>query len=268
MSRSGQPSSNHEPGSAVIVVNFPMAPGVTFEWHVHQKHQLAWAERGVLTVEIETATFILPPSRALWIPARLRHETRSDGTAAMRALYIDPRRWVGWRAATPVGVTPLVASLIGYLDDGALRGQKRARAERLLEDLLRPVPMAPINLRLPSTGPARAIAEGLIGDPADQSTLAEWGRRVGSGERTLARSFLAETGITFGRWRTLARLRAALTGLADGAKVAAIGQRVGYETASAFIAAFRRETGLTPADYFRQSAEPTGVVSRAPARRR
>jgi AraC-like DNA-binding protein len=261
MSRSGQANPRGASASAVIVVNFPMAPGVTFAWHVHQKHQLAWAERGVLTVEVETATFVLPPSRALWIPARLRHETRSDGTASMRALYIDPRRWPGWRAATPVDVTSLVASLIGYLADGALRGQKRLRAEKLLQDLLRPVPMATIHIRLPSSGPARAVAESLIDDPADQSTLAAWSRRVGSSERSLARSFLTETGITFGRWRTLARLRAAITRLADGDKVAAVGHQVGYETASAFIAAFRRETGLTPADYFRQSAEPTGVGS-------
>lgn len=72
----------------------------------------------------------------------------------------------------------------------------------------------------------------------------------------LARSFLRETKVTFGRSRTLARLQAALTRLANGGKVAAVGHEVGYETASAFVAAFRRETGLTPAAYFRQTSEP------------
>ena len=169
----------------------------------------------------------------------------------MRALYIDPRRWPGWPAVTPVAVTPLVASLIGHLDDHALRGARRARAERLLQDVLHPVPMSTIQLRMPRSAQARTIAERLIDDPADQSTLAAWGKRVGSGERTLARCFVAETGITFGRWRTLVRLQAAIARLANGGKVASVSGLVGYETPSAFVAAFRRETGLTPADYFR-----------------
>ena len=256
MSRSGQP--RHEPRArdAVIVVNFPMEPGARFDWHRHGKHQLAWAERGVLTVETDQATFILPPSRALWIPARLRHETRSDRSASMRALYIDPRRWTSWRSATPVEVTSLVAALIEYLGDRMIRGRRRSRAEALLAEVLTPVPMATIHFRLPTSSPARAVAQGLIDEPGNRSTLAGWSRRVGAGERTLARSFLLETGMTFGRWRTLARLQAALTKLASGGKVAAVGLEVGYETASAFVAAFRRETGLTPAAYFREGSEP------------
>jgi len=235
-----------------------MEPGARFKWHRHRKHQLAWAERGVLTVETEGTSFILPPTRALWIPARLRHETRSDRSASMRALYIDPRRWNMWRSPTPVEVTPLIAGLIDYLDDGTLRGGRRSRAEGLLAELLTPVPVAAIHLRLPTTSPARAVAQHLIDDPPNRLTLAAWSRRIGAGERTLARSFLRETGMTFGRWRTLARLQAALTKLASGGKVAAVGHEVGYETASAFVAAFRRETGLTPASYFRapQSSSP------------
>ncbi len=231
-----------------------MEPGARFDWHRHSKHQLAWAERGVLTVETEAATFILPPSRALWIPARLRHETRSDRSASMRALYIDPRRWNLWRSATPVEVPSLIAALIDSLGDRAHRGRRRSHAESLLAELLTPVPMANIHYVLPTSSPARAVAQGLIDDPANRSTLAAWSRRVGAGERTLTRSFLRETGMTFGRWRTLARLHAALRMLANGGKVAAVGNEVGYETASAFVAAFRRETGLTPAAYFRESS--------------
>jgi AraC-like DNA-binding protein len=256
MSRFGHHARRLQSPGAVIVVNFPMEPGARFKWHRHDKHQLAWAERGVLTVETEAASFILPPTRALWIPARLRHETRSDRSASMRALYIDPRRWNMWRSPTPVEVTPLIAGLIDYLDDATLRGGRRSRAEGLLAELLTPVPMTTIHFRLPASSPARAVAQGLIDDPSNQLTLAEWSRRVGAGERTLSRSFLRETEMTFGRWRTLARLQAALTKLANGGKVAAVGNEVGYETASAFVAAFRRETGLTPAAYFRESSEP------------
>jgi AraC-like DNA-binding protein len=105
------------------------------------------------------------------------------------------------------------------------------------------------------TGPLTgAIANKLRDDPADQRTLADWGRAVGASERTLARAFVTETRMPFGRWRTLLRLQAALPLLARGEPVARVAHRVGYETPSAFVAVFRRETGLTPATYFTRPA--------------
>jgi AraC-like DNA-binding protein len=88
-------------------------------------------------------------------------------------------------------------------------------------------------------------------------TLFQLGRKVGASGRTLERSFLAQTGLSFGRWRTLLRLKAALPRLASGEPVSAVAGDIGYESASAFVAAFRRETGVTPADYFRQPTSAT-----------
>ena len=69
-----------------------MPAGTRFDWHTHEDHQLAWAASGVLTVLTAEATWVLPPTRALWIPAGLPHETASDGgRATMRSLYIQPR---------------------------------------------------------------------------------------------------------------------------------------------------------------------------------
>jgi len=257
VSRSGQRSKLRRGEIRVIVANFPMVAGTRFDWHTHHRHQLAWAARGVLTVQTESQTFILPPSRALWIPSRVRHETRSAGNVTMRTLYISPRRSkIRWKTATPVAVNALVAELIDYLDSAEVHGARRSHAESLLEDLLAPVQMAAVDVRFPANAPARTVALELMNDPAARLTLAGWGRRVGAGERTLARSFLAETGLPFGRWRVLARLQAALTMLAAGEKVSAVAARVGYDTASAFVAVFRRETGVTPAEYFRGSAGP------------
>jgi AraC-like DNA-binding protein len=57
--------------------------------------------------------------------------------------------------------------------------------------------------------------------------------------------------VPFGRWRTLLRLQAALPALARGEPVGSVGRHVCYESGSAFVTAFRQETGLTPAAYFR-----------------
>jgi AraC-like DNA-binding protein len=268
MSRTGQ---HGDP--PVVVATFPMPPGTVFDWHTHEDHQLAWAPSGVLTVRTADRTWVLPPSRALWIPAGLPHETGAESRATMRSLYIRPGHFdlapqpnqtqpnqtqpqqtqpqQTQPQPTPVAATPLLAELIGYLSDTALASQAREHAETLLADLLTPTPVTTIDVRWPAEKPARGVAEALRRDPADQRTLREWGRDAGASERTLARAFVTGTGTPFGRWRTLLRLQAALPMLAVGQPVTRVARRVGYETPSAFVAAFRRETGTTPAAYFR-----------------
>ena len=232
-----------------------MPAGTRFDWHTHEDHQLAWAATGVLTVltgEVDGRPGCLPPTRALWIPAGLPHETASDGRATMRSLYIRPGLSpVSWTDPTPVAASPLLAELIGYLGEPGLPAGHRAHGEVLLADLLTPVPVTTIGVRLPSAPTARRVAEALRADPADRRTLREWGRAVGASERTLARAFAAEAGVPFGRWRTRLRLQAALSMLAAGQPVSRVAGRVGYDTPSAFVAAFHRETGQTPGSFFR-----------------
>ena len=256
MSRAGQDADAGGDGdpatAAVFVATFPMPAGTRFDWHTHEDHQLAWAASGVLTVLTGAATWVLPPTRALWIPAGLPHETASEGRATMRSLYIRPGLSpVRWAQPTPVAASPLLTELIGYLGEPGLPAGHRAHAEVLLADLLTPVPVTTIEVRLPSAPTARRVADGLRADPADRRTLREWGRHVGASERTLARAFAAEAGVPFGRWRTRLRLQAALSMLAAGAPVSRVAGRVGYDTPSAFVAAFRRETGQTPGSFFR-----------------
>src|SRR5262245_15875052 len=54
---------------AAIVATFPMPVGTLFEWHHHRDHQLAWSPEGVLVVRTHGGSYVLPPTRALWIPA-------------------------------------------------------------------------------------------------------------------------------------------------------------------------------------------------------
>ena len=109
--------------------------------------------------------------------------------------------------------------LIGYLGGEGLDASRRAHAEAMLADLLEPVEMATIEVRVPQEERAREVAQALGDNPSDKRTLDAWGREVGASGRTLARSFLADTGMPFGRWRTLLRLQAALPSLAAGEAV-------------------------------------------------
>jgi len=161
-----------------------MPPGTRFDWHTHEDHQLAWATSGVLSVRTAEATWVLPTTRALWIPAGLPHETASDGgRATMRSLYIRPGlfpvSWAETGRPTPVAASPLMAELIGYLGEPDLDASRRWHAEALLADLLTPVAVTTIQVRLPDAVTARRVAEALRANPADRRTLREWGREVG-----------------------------------------------------------------------------------------
>lgn len=252
MSRDGQ-SDDCAPDRSVAldVCTFPMPAGTVYDWHTHDDHQLAWAKSGVLTVRSGDEAWVLPPTRALWIPAGVRHETLSEGVATMRTAYVRTSTCsISWLACTPVVVSPLVAELLGYLELDDTEPAYRTHAEQLLVDLLQPVESYSFAVKMPTDDRALRVAELLIDDPANDRTLAMWGENVGASSRTLARAFIAETGLPFARWRSLIRLQRAMEALGSDEPVAEVARLVGYESASAFVAAFRRETGITPARYF------------------
>ena len=103
---------------------------------------------------------------------------------------------------------------------------------------------------MPRDERAVRIADALAAEPADDRGLAEWGRYAGASARTLTRIFATETGLGFSQWRSRLRLRASLAHLAAGESVSATATRVGFASASAFIAAFNQLTGTTPGAYF------------------
>lgn len=250
MSQSGQRVAG-EAASAIVVGSFELASGERYDWHDHPLHQLAWAARGVLAVSAAGRTWVLPPTRALWIPAKIRHAVEASRSATMQSLYFHARRCpIAWREPTAVGVGSLLRELIGYLARPDLAPDPRARAEAVVCDLLEPLSVTTIEVRMPVDVRAKRVADALTENPADRRTLAALGRAVGASARTLARVFVAETGMSFGQWRTHLRVRAALADLADQTPVSVVASRVGYDTSSAFVAAFRRLAGVSPGAYF------------------
>jgi len=241
--------------TAIFVGSFTMPRGTAFGTHWHSVHQLACSVKGLLRVRSERGTWLLPPSLALWIPAGLPHTTEAAGDAVMRSPYVDPERcpavdWSERTEPTVVAVTPLLRALIDHLVRTDLAVDARSRAEAVLLDELRPVPVTSVSVSEPRDPRARAVAAALAAGPADGRSLEAWGAQVGASGRTLARLFVAETGLAFGQWREQLRMQAAMPYLAEGLPIEAVARRVGYATASSFVAAFHRIVGLTPREYF------------------
>ncbi|MWA08409.1 AraC family transcriptional regulator [Streptomyces sp. BA2] len=249
---------------AIVVGNFPLAAGQWIEPHSHPQHQLAWTRSGVLGIAVKDTHWVLPPTRALWIPAGVVHRTGATREAVLCSLYLEPDRChVDWAEPTPVGVDGLLAHLISYLNRQDLADDARLRAEAVVLDLLHPLPTTPIDVPQPVDERVRAVADTLLTDPADQRSLEAHARAIGVSRRTLTRLFVQDTGMSFDRWRTHVRLRSALSLLAEGRPVSGVARDVGYATPSAFLAAFRRTVGTSPKRYLNGDAafEASGPTS-------
>src|SRR5262249_33555549 len=125
-----------------------------------------------------------------------------------------------------------------------------ARRVTVLLDELMQMPTEQLHLPVTRHSKLRLIADTLMKHPADRRTVAEWGKRVALSERTLMRLVVAETGMTFGRWRQQLHIIIALQRLSAGASVQSVSEDLGYETASAFITMFKKALGKSPARYF------------------
>ena len=235
---------------ATVVTSWPLPPGTRFELHRHRHHQLSIAARSSIAMAAADRTWVLPRSRALWVPAGVPHSVEAIGAAEMTAIWIDPARCpLSWEQPTVVTVDPLVSILVERLVDPNLGDGERARTEAVLYDALHPTEVGELDLVLPRDDRARAVADALLLHPGDDRTLVAWGHHVGASDRTLMRAFRSDTGVSFQAWRTRARMTAALGLLLTDLPIATIATTVGYATTSSFDAAFRRTVGVTPSTY-------------------
>ncbi|CAM5582584.1 hypothetical protein SMICM304S_11999 [Streptomyces microflavus] len=171
---------------AIVVGSFPLSSGQWFDAHSHPQHQLAWTRRGVLGVAVGDAYWILPPTRALWLPAGVVHRTGATRDAVLCSLYLEPDRCgLDWAEPTPVGIDGLLAHLIAHLAREDLADDARLRAEAVVLDLLRPLPTTPIDVPYPVDDRLRAVADTLLADPADSRRLGH--AHTSAGRRRIGR---------------------------------------------------------------------------------
>ncbi len=263
-----------------------------FKPHSHSWAQLAYCAVGIVQVTSEKSpgsadqvTYIVPPSRAVWIaPGALHHITVLEA-AEFRTLYMDasvtPKGWSGCRM---IVVSPLLREAIQALDEeidphaslppegavsalGRPGGRTTARhltgsaREQLLTRLtLDEIERADIQalgvpLPHPQTGDKRlrALCEAVMRAPSERATLAEWAADIGASERTAARLFRDELGLSYQQWRQQAILAHALPLLARGQSISTVAAASGYASDSAFSAMFKGAMGQSPSHFQNRS---------------
>jgi AraC-like DNA-binding protein len=245
-------------GASVVTHTGDYSAGHIIPLHFHDRDQLVYASRGVMTVQTGNGTWVVPPDRAVWIPASVPHSILMSGQVAMRTLYLRARLAPALpRDCCVVNVSPLLKQLI--LHACTLESLRAAVAVHrhlidVLIDQLRIVETVPLQLPNVADPRAQRLAKILMAEPGNQRPLAQVCKATGASVRTAERLFLEETGMTLGKWRQQLRLMEAMRLLGDGAKVTHAALEAGYNTPSAFIVAFRRSLGTTPTSYFRMAA--------------
>jgi AraC-like DNA-binding protein/quercetin dioxygenase-like cupin family protein len=273
----------------VSAVGAEFPAGELLPRHRHRRAQLVYAVEGVMTVETDAGLWVVPPLRAVWVPAGVVHSIRMTGRVLMRTLYFEPGI-VAHVAVPPrptvLAVSPLLRELIVRVVEtiGVGRVDERRRAVEgsgastravsprvdpesgagssdarrkpldttlaLLLDELVEAPDSPLEIPVPADARLRRITDALRADPSDGRDMEAWARLAGMSERTLARAFPEATGMTLVRWRQQVRLLRALERLAIGESVTAVTMDLGYGSVSAFVKLFRESFGVTPGRYF------------------
>ena len=242
----------------VISYGAELHDGQVLPFHSHRRAQLVYASEGVITVATRQAAFVVPPQRAVWMPAGIEHRIDAHRAVSMRSLYVEPAA-SGSAPSVPcvLQVSPLLRELILAMVEQGNEYRDNSPQARLMQVILDQIPAQPVaTLTLPMPSDARLlrIARGLIADPADQRSLAQWADQVGASTRTLNRRFREQTSMTFRDWRQQCRLLRGLEMLAAGDSVTRVALELGYEHSSAFIVMFRRCLGTTPLRYLQQQA--------------
>ncbi|MGF6482838.1 helix-turn-helix domain-containing protein [Paraburkholderia sp. JPY419] len=241
-----------------------------FPEHSHQWHQMVYAISGALTVISEGGSIVISPEQAVWLPTGLRHRVGSLLGSEFRSLRIADETGSTLAGASPMvfAVSPLLRALIveataiaGQPDDDGYVG----RITQLILDQLRRARPLPTALPWPRDDTLAQLCETLHADPADARGSDEWAQRLGMSARTLARRFVAETGMSLRSWRRRLRLFRAIELLGGGMDVTRTALELGYSSTFAFIYAFRLELGSSPQAFMRGRSERTASDPVAPS---
>ena len=191
--------------SQITPLTHDYAAGYVIPAHYHDRDQLVYASRGVMTVRTGSGTWVVPPYRAVWIPATVSHTIAMSGAVAMRTLYLKPRLAKRLpRDCCVINVPPLLRELILHACTVGALGRGAKAQEHLIEvilEQLRVVQMIPLQLPHLSDPRAVRVTEVFVANAADGRTLAQICKKSGASKRTIERLFRQEVGMTFGKWR-------------------------------------------------------------------
>ena len=83
------PTAHRELAGGIHLVARDYRKGVRLGTHMHREAQLVYAAKGTMQVTTPKGRWLVPPDRAVWVPARLEHSIDVLADIQMRTLYFD-----------------------------------------------------------------------------------------------------------------------------------------------------------------------------------
>jgi AraC-like DNA-binding protein len=251
------PTAHRELVGGIHLVARDYRKGVRLGTHMHREAQLVYAAKGTMQVTTPKGRWLVPPDRAVWVPARLEHSIDVLADIQMRTLYFDlkwlkrERRSASLEAEFVVRVSRLLHESILALFDGRDEPDRTDLLIRLAMFELHQAEDPATFIPLPHEPRCRRAAELVLASPAETHDIADLARGVGTSSRTLSRLFSAETQLSFKSWCQRARIAAAIERLSmqPGLSVKQLAADLGYASFPAFSHAFRQVTGKTPTEF-------------------
>jgi AraC-like DNA-binding protein/mannose-6-phosphate isomerase-like protein (cupin superfamily) len=244
-------------GDGIHLVARNYRKGTRLDTHMHREAQLVYAAKGTMQVTTPKGRWLVPPDRAVWVPARLEHSIDVLADIEMRTLYFDlawlkrEQRSESLDAEFVVKVSQLLHQTILALFDGRNDPDRIALLVKLAVLELHHAEDSATFIPLPHDPRGRRAADIVLGDPTGSHEIETLARAVGTSARTLSRLFSSETQLSFKSWCQRARIAAAIERLAMEADVSVkqIASDLGYASVPAFSHAFRQVTGKTPTEF-------------------
>jgi AraC-like DNA-binding protein/quercetin dioxygenase-like cupin family protein len=249
--------SHRSTGDGVHLVARNYKKGVRLGAHMHREAQLVYAARGTMQVTTPKGRWLVPPDRAVWVPARLEHAIDVLADIEMRTLYFD-LAWLKREARSKsldaefvVRVSPLLHQAILALFDGRNNKERTELLVKLAILELHHAEDSATFIPLPHEVRCRRAADIVLGDPTALHEIEALAQRVGTSARTLSRLFSSETQLSFKTWCQRARIATAIERLAMEADISIkqLASDLGYASVPAFSHAFRQVTGKTPTEF-------------------
>jgi AraC-like DNA-binding protein len=228
--------------------------GAVVAAHSHPRAQLVYATQGIMRVQTPRSFWTIPPQRALWVPPGVVHEISMTSQVAMRTVYIEPQASTAFGPVCRViSVSRLLRELILSLAAEPVEYSRDGRGGHMAALIMSEIanaPSVPVEIPWPSDRRLIAICEAILENPGSARTIQHWADMVGASARTLIRLFSRETGLSYRQWVQQVHLADALSRLGHGEPIGRIASALGYASASAFTAMFRRALGTPPQRYF------------------
>ena len=237
---------------AAMAKSYP--PGYEGYRHTHARAQFLYAASGSMRLTLDLGCWIIPPKRAVWLPAMYPHQTGGIDPLEMRTLYIRNDAALTSVPQSPrmLHVSPLLHELVLRVVNLPIEYDEDGQDGRIVSALLGEIDWTPIHpVSLPSLRDERlrTMEQVLSRNPRDSSTLEQWATRLAIAPRTLTRLIRRETNLSFQAWRDQIRTFIAIPLVTEGRPLAEIADALGYETAWSFTAMFKRVTGKVPSRY-------------------